>query len=390
MTIKKINAIYFLILLAYGAVDKIYGSSFMEILYSSGIGVGLISVLLSIEDFLLLVFEFPSGMIADRIGRKKASAIGLFVLMLGYIAFIVSKNFLVFVVAAILKSAGNALFSGSPQSWYYEELKEKDALKERETIIPVLRGVMNAVCIGVLLLCTMFFAASRTLPMLLAIAILGVVSVVTLVVGKDNYGTIREENGSGWKEVVSIFSHPVFRRLAGFNMLFTIPYAVFILTWQLILLEHFHQNASIISSMMIAIMGVFALASFVTTALLKRWKQTTLIKATLAVLAGVCVLVTQVRSLGVYIALVLLFEGALGMYMTLEDIWMQEQIPSENRAGFYSAISALTALANALVLMGLGWIVQHTSLFFVYWIAAIVESMALLYFVYRLERRTND
>ena len=63
--IRKINGLYFLIMLTYSIVDKIYGTSYMDILYNSGLGIGLISIVLSAEDFMTMIFEYPSGIIAD-------------------------------------------------------------------------------------------------------------------------------------------------------------------------------------------------------------------------------------------------------------------------------------------------------------------------------------
>lgn len=183
--IRKINGLYFLIMLTYSIVDKIYGTSYMDILYSSGLGIGLISIVLSAEDFMTMIFEYPSGIIADKMGRKRTTAIGMFILAVGYLLFIISKNFWFFVLAAFFKSLGVSLFSGSPQSWYYEELKKIDELKVREKSIPLLRSLINIVCIIVLGMCTLLFSVSNLFPMSIAIVLLIGVSLLIYIRGTE-------------------------------------------------------------------------------------------------------------------------------------------------------------------------------------------------------------
>lgn len=380
---KKINTIYFIIMLTYGVVDKIYGTSYMDILYRSGLGIGLISIILSAEDFMVMIFEYPSGLIADRVGRKKTTAIGMFILMFGYLVFILSKNFWFFILAAVLKALGNALFSGSPQSWYYEELKAANQLDVRKKAIPILRSAMNAVCIVVLGACTLAFSASQLLPMELAIVLLLIVSLIIFFKGKDNYGDSSADE-SFLKSVVTntkkIFKESAFWKLAFFKVLFSIPYCIFILSWQLIILDHFKKSPSVISVMMIIIMGVFSLAAFCTSKLLKKWKLNNLMMVTMVLIAIVNFGIFINRNFYLYLALVLLFEFALCMNMTLDDIWVQDLIPSENRASYFSALNSMSALSNSILLIVLGFIVQNTSLFFVFVLASIVEIIALIYY----------
>ncbi len=381
--IRKINGLYFLIMLTYSIVDKIYGTSYMDILYNSGLGIGLISIVLSAEDFMTMIFEYPSGIIADKMGRKRTTAIGMFILAVGYLLFIISKNFWFFVLAAFFKSLGVSLFSGSPQSWYYEELKKIDELKVREKSIPLLRSLINIVCIIVLGMCTLLFSVSNLFPMSIAIVLLIGVSLLIYIRGTDNYGNVSAEESllaSIFNNTKRIFSEKVFWKLAVYKILIAIPYCIFILCWQLIILEHFKQSPSIISIMMIVIMGVFSLSSFCALKLLKKYRLQNLMMLAIGMMAATCLGIFFARNLYVYLGLILLFEFALCMHITLDEIWVQDLIPSDNRASYFSALNAMSALANSILLIGLGFMIQNTNLFFGFIFASIVGILALIYY----------
>ena len=97
-------------------------------------------------------------------------------------------------------------------------------------------------------------------------------------------------------------------------------------------------------------------------------------------MAATCLGIFFVRNLYLYLGLVLLFEFALCMHITLDEIWVQDLIPSDNRASYFSALNAMSALANSILLIGLGFMIQNTNLFFGFIFASIVGILALIYY----------
>lgn len=60
----------------YELADKIFGSIYIAFMHSQSLSISQISSLFSLEQILLAVFDYPTGTIADKHGRKKITSIG--------------------------------------------------------------------------------------------------------------------------------------------------------------------------------------------------------------------------------------------------------------------------------------------------------------------------
>ena len=78
----------------------------------------------------IFLAEIPTGVLADKIGRKKSVVIALALQLIGEIAFIFAQNYLQFILIAIIAGLGFAFQSGCIQALVYDSLKE--AGKEKE------------------------------------------------------------------------------------------------------------------------------------------------------------------------------------------------------------------------------------------------------------------
>ncbi|WP_058990677.1 hypothetical protein [Anaerococcus rubeinfantis] len=68
---KKTKNIYLTMMSLYGFADKLYGSIYIAFMRSANLSMFQISNLFSIEQILLAIFDYPTGTISDKIGRKK-------------------------------------------------------------------------------------------------------------------------------------------------------------------------------------------------------------------------------------------------------------------------------------------------------------------------------
>ncbi len=74
----------------------------------------------------MFLAEVPTGMIADRIGRKRSINIALAMQVLGETIFIFARDYWSFTLAAIIGGFGFALSSGSVEALAYDSLKAKE------------------------------------------------------------------------------------------------------------------------------------------------------------------------------------------------------------------------------------------------------------------------
>lgn len=71
-----------------------------------------------------LLFEVPSGYLADRFGRKQTLLFGTFCLALSWIAMFFAHGFPAFVIIFALMSASSSCFSGTEEAFLFDSLKE--------------------------------------------------------------------------------------------------------------------------------------------------------------------------------------------------------------------------------------------------------------------------
>ena len=84
--------------------------------------------IISLESILVLfifLFEVPTGILADKYGRKKAIILGAILLMLEPLIFIFADNFLFFAIAFALSGIGLAFLSGTVEAIIYDHLKKQ-------------------------------------------------------------------------------------------------------------------------------------------------------------------------------------------------------------------------------------------------------------------------
>lgn len=95
-------------------------------LAQNGIDKSSFATLAAIQALCIVIFEIPSGYLADVIGRKKTLIYGVLLGALGFAIHSVSFTFSGFLLALVVLGAGQSLISGSDSAMLYETLKSMD------------------------------------------------------------------------------------------------------------------------------------------------------------------------------------------------------------------------------------------------------------------------
>lgn len=84
-----------------------------------------IALIFAIEAIAMVIFEVPTGAIADLFGRKKTLVLANFVVLLGVLFLYIGGGMLMFILFAIFNSFARALASGTYNAFLYDTLKEE-------------------------------------------------------------------------------------------------------------------------------------------------------------------------------------------------------------------------------------------------------------------------
>ena len=104
----------------------LYVHAYALLLLARGLTLVQISLIESIVIGSIFLLEVPTGILADRIGRKWSIFCSTFLLMCAEFIFIFARDFAWYVVIAALTGAGFAFASGAVEALLYDSLPETD------------------------------------------------------------------------------------------------------------------------------------------------------------------------------------------------------------------------------------------------------------------------
>ncbi|MBQ8299822.1 MAG: MFS transporter [Clostridia bacterium] len=101
----------------YSAIAILY---FTEVTGSFMLGMSVYSI----TTLATAIFELPTGILSDKIGRKKTIILGSTFSIAASIVLLLSNNYLGLVLYSITRGLEKALFSGNNDAYLYDKLKE--------------------------------------------------------------------------------------------------------------------------------------------------------------------------------------------------------------------------------------------------------------------------
>lgn len=127
----------------------------IEVLYLSnmGISIAVISMLNLVVPLSCAIFEIPTGILGDYLGRKKTLILSIGMFAISSLLLIFSKSTIMFFLVYIFEGIGWSFFSGNTDAIIIEESKRKNVDIGSQfaffytgfTIAPIISGISNSV-----------------------------------------------------------------------------------------------------------------------------------------------------------------------------------------------------------------------------------------------------
>lgn len=104
--------------------SNLYFYNHVGTLYQQTRGLSLLQVssIWAVITGAIFLFEVPTGILADKIGRKKSVVIALLLQALGEWLYLFANNYLAFLLIAVLAGLGYAFLSGANEALVYDSL----------------------------------------------------------------------------------------------------------------------------------------------------------------------------------------------------------------------------------------------------------------------------
>ncbi|WP_214484551.1 MFS transporter [Bacillus sp. SM2101] len=372
---KKYTIFTGVMLSGYSMVDKMYGAVYIVLMSLKGISPFQISIIFAVASLSLAIFDYPSGNISDLFGRKKITSIGFFTWGLGLCLFGLSSSFILFIISAIIMSLGVSLISGSPQAWYLDKLNEVNKFDYKDIAYPKIVGFATAFSVVGALLASISSSINNYIPVVLGGLIAIALSLVIFIRFEDNYGSRSEK--SIIKEIkittLDFIKNKTMLIILLRNILSHGALLGFLLTWQVYGNNMLGLEIEFMGILLVLFMAVISLASFFTAFLTKKKVTTLTILVFGTVLSAMGLLLVGLHSsLFFFLVGLTIFEFGLGMQHSSYGAWVQDYIPGQKRATFYSGLTALQSLAGFFLALLIGYINQKIGYSFIWYFASLL------------------
>lgn len=350
-------------------------------LISNGISVKQIGFIWAVYLFAVTLLDFPTGMLADRIGKLRCWCLGLFITGVSQVLYGLTKGFAIYMTLSIVGALGEALLSGSLIAW----VTSKAVTNKLETGLPKVFGTGRLIASLTRILggivASFLVIESLRLPYIAAGLVSILISAVLVLFDKEKLAPLSvKESTSGMKVLFfDFFRNPIILGLAILSITTMSLHSLYQLFWQprLLAIGINMQLIGIIYSGSVLMMGI---GSYISGILYDRRTNVKLAMALAsAFIMSSGILMIGVAQFAAYMAAgILLYNMAFGFFFPVFESWSNEQFSEESRAAANSLMSTVSCSAVAVIQAGLGIAYEKLSMLWFSLISFLLLFVAVL------------
>ena len=355
----------------------VFQSYYIIFLTVNGLSYTDISLIFVGNFVALAILNLFAGDFADRHGRKRAMLIGGAINVFGFLVYGLSSSIMLFLLAEIILASSSALISGSVEAWFIDSLRSENKLSEAKKTFPMNSSVSNLLGIVGGMVGSVLAAFALNLPMLAGAVLVAVATIFALVLFKENFGEKSSRFAGLVKESFAHFrASPALRDLTYAEMFRTCAIMVYFLIYQpyLVLTGMGKEYLGIYFSLLMISMVAGNLLSVSLAERLGRHRM--------LALAGILLFASYILQplVHTYLLAGLLFAVSgftSGLAMPTVMLWRNSLIPSRIRASSLALLSSLLNLAAGAMTLGLGPVIDSSSLEAAMYIGAFLAAASV-------------
>jgi DHA3 family tetracycline resistance protein-like MFS transporter len=335
-------------------------TSFYEATVAGLTGLQLVLVGTTVE-LTILLFEVPTGIVADAYSRRLSIIIGYFIMGL---AFIVEGSFPFFVpilLAQVLWGIGYTFTSGATQAWLSDEIGEENANRaflraNKFDLAGALVGMLVAIPLGNIAI-NLPIVSGGVLVALIAVAL-------TLFMSEHGFKPVRREDRNTWQHMGDIFKkglnavreRPTLLAILGVGLVYGLYSEGWDRLWVKYLVDHF-TLPSIFGMNEVAFLGLLRAGGMVLSILATRIVEKRLdashAPSVARYMLGITVMLSAAilmfafsPALAVSIAAVWLVSITRNVMEPLYNAWVNQRLDSDTRATVISMSGQVDAIGQ--------------------------------------------
>ena len=341
----------------------------------------------------MVIFEIPTGVVADTAGRRASFLLSIVTLLVGTVAYVAlaaaGAGVIAFSLVSVLLGLGFTFYSGAVEAWIVDALQATGYTGSLDRVFARGGFVSSAAMLVGTVVGGLLGTVDLAIPFIVRSVLLAAVFVVAFVAMKDIGFEPRRVSMSqypsemrrvaragltyGWNQrSVRLIMMVTFLQYGVFMWLFYAwpPYFLELLGYDAVWVAGVVAGA-IAASMMVgnAVVEVLARAC---------GKRTTLLLWATGIQGIAAIAVGFAPSFWVALPLLLVVTGAMGVVMPVKQAYLNQIIPSKERATVLSLDSMSGSLGGVGSQVGLGAISQVFSIATGFVIGGIVTLFALI------------
>jgi MFS transporter, DHA3 family, tetracycline resistance protein len=335
-------------------------TSFYEATVAHLTGLQLVLVGTTVEATILL-FEIPTGIVADAYSRRLSIIIGYFIMGWAFIVEGLFPAFLPIILAQILWGLGYTFTSGATQAWLSDEIGEENA---NRTFLRANKFDLAGALVGMLIAIPLGNIAVN-LPIVAGGALVsGIAIVLVLVMPEHGFHPVRPENRNNWQHMGDIFkkgvgtvrARPALLAILGVGLIYGLYSEGWDRLWVKYLVDRF-SLPSIFGMNEVAFLGLLRASGMILSILATRVVEKRLdanhapsvARAMMGITALLAVAIFTFAfspALAVSIAAVWLVNITRNVLGPLYDAWVNQRLDSETRATVISMSGQVDAIGQ--------------------------------------------
>jgi MFS family permease len=340
----------------------------------------------------IVVFEIPTGVVADSTGRRRSFLLSALTLILGTVGYIVAAmldaGIAPFVVASVILGLGYAFYSGAVEAWLVDALAATghdgplDRVFARGSIVSGVAMVVGSIGGG--FLGGIGLAWPYVVRAGLLAAVFAVGAAAMFDIGFTARATTAAHLPAEMKRVLRAsttfgWGSRSIRLLTFVSLI----HGAFLMwgfyAWQPYVLELLASDAVWITGVVTAAVALSTIAGNSLVNVFTRFcgRRTTLLIASSAVLATAATAVGLVDSFWPAMVLFLLSMAAMGVVAPVQQAYLHAVAPSSERATIVSTVSLAGSIGGIGGSLGLGYVSRAQSVATGYVVGGLTTLLAL-------------
>lgn len=368
------------------------------VIYFNQIGLSFqsISTLVIVNHIASLVFEIPTGAVADVYGRKVSVLISLFIGTIVYAIIFFTGSLKWLLLAYILSGFGATFMSGAFEAWFADSFplhKEVDLtnLWGRYTSFSYAGNGVGFLVAAIL----SHFLSLKTFWLIQSLGI-SFIFLYVLIKGKETVDRSKGQKDASYKEFTTkmfrgstfIFTHIVLLIPVVGSCLFYFSSGIISLGWQPFL-KIYGVRTEFLGIILALNMGFSIITPNLVGRLVKK------MRGELSVLSPICLVIALLIG-GMTIwpdlsfILFILYGGIYSLESPLFKGYINKVIPSSERATILSTYSVFVSLATIFATFVFGYISDNFSLSIAFFISSVFAVIAALGFIVSKRVKLNE